>query len=608
MKKLDLRPILENAPKGLPLYSSYCGPCTFDCVSDKIWVKNNTDHLVGFNFDGTLSDTVGSECLLFPNLETRTWNNWQEVLFRPGDVVFCSVLLIVCRYGKVASSDGKKFYPDKKEALPFYRYATPEEKERFYKEVSEHHMIWSDVTQELIKGEPFKYEVGQPVLIDDTDTIYQVKDTYRDWEGNMYLVSNWGSNNEIRVHEDKIKLWDIRDARIGTIVSCALDDGDFSGIGHYLGIYSGIEDGFITMSCYYNLDKNVFTPDSAQMFCRVSESSSFKPALPDEVKRLADTMIKNGYGWDSEKNKVLWIKFKKYDRIFRKDDNNWMMHISEVTISEYKETSTGRTVKIKDQDNFEKLKFGINQKLRKIDEPKNIVCINDIKDGVYITYRKDEIPFSEQDKWVAIDDSGEVVIKFKNGDTIYKIDDPDQIMTIERHSLYQYFLKNGGAIPVNDQDKYSLLKFPIVGQEIVSSYGSLKIKKIIVNIDNGNYICSDGDKIPFSMQDNWDAVVEEKGTGADINEVPELFGNDDYIEGLVSNFKEENFGDKENEFIDFIVKIYRRGAEDAVNKKNGVIMRSLTPEDIAKFNEMLPEWEPLHNLIVEEKDDDVLGE
>jgi hypothetical protein len=285
-----------------------------------------------------------------------------------------------------------------------------------------------------------------------------------------------------------------------------------------------------------------------------------------------------------------------------------MMQISEVTISEYKETSTGRTVKIKDQDNFEKLKFGINQKLRKIDDPNNIVCINDIKDGVYITYRKDEIPFCEQDNWVAIDDSGEILMKFKNGDTIYKIDDPDQIMTIERHSLYQYFLKNGGAIPVNDQDKYSLLKFPVVGQEVVRRGLPCKINKVIVGLDKGNYICSDGDKIPFSEQDNWDAVVEEKGTGADINEVPELFGNDDYIEGLVSNFKEENFGDKENEFIDFIVKIYRRGAEDAVNKKNGVIMRSLTPEEIAKFNEMLPEWEPLHNLIVEEKDDVVLGD
>lgn len=116
------------------------------------------------------------------------------------------------------------------------------------------------------------------------------------------------------------------------------------------------------------------------------------------------------------------------------------------------------------------------------------------------------------------------------------------------------------------------------------------------------------DKIPFGMQDNWDAVIEEKGTGADINEVPELFGNDDYIEGLVSNFKEENFGDKENEFIDFIVKIYRRGAEDAVNKKNSVMTRPLTPEEIKKFNELTPEWEPLHNLIVEENNDVVLGE
>ena len=406
MKKLDLKSILENAPKGLPLYSSYCGPCTFDGVSDKIWVKNNTDHLVGFNFDGTLSDTVGSECLLFPNLETRTWNNWQEVLFRPGDVVFFDgsikttrVASIVLKNGAFSSSDGTPFQPHKE----YYRFATNEEKERFYEELTNHHLRWSEVNKKLLTEEPFKYEVGQPVLIDDTDTIYQIIDSYRDWKGNMYLVSNWGSNNEMRVHEDKIKLWDIRNARIGTIVSCALDDGDFSGIGHYLGIYSGIEDGFITMSCYYNLDKNNFTPDSAQMFCRVSESSSFKPALPDEVKRLADTMIKNGYGWDSEKNKVLWIKFKKDDRIFRKDDNNWMMQISEVTISEYKETSTGRTVKIKDQDNFEKLKFGINQKLRKIDDPNNIVCINDIKDGVYITYR---IPFSEQDKWVAIDDSG----------------------------------------------------------------------------------------------------------------------------------------------------------------------------------------------------------
>ena len=68
-------------------------------------------------------------------------------------------------------------------------------------------------------------------------------------------------------------------------------------------------------------------------------------------------------------------------------------------------------------------------------------------------------------------------------------------MTIERYSLYQYFLKNRGAIPVNDQDKYGLLKFSVVGQEVVRRGWPCKINKVIVDLDKGNYICSDGDKI-----------------------------------------------------------------------------------------------------------------
>ena len=88
MKKLDLKSILENAPAGTELFSPYCGKCIFDGVSDKIWVKNPSMHYVGFNYDGSLSDEENSECLLFPSNEHRSWNNWQEVLFKPGDIIF----------------------------------------------------------------------------------------------------------------------------------------------------------------------------------------------------------------------------------------------------------------------------------------------------------------------------------------------------------------------------------------------------------------------------------------------------------------------------------------------------------------------------------------
>ena len=508
MNKLNLKSILENAPSGTELFSPYCGKCIFNDVSDKIWVKNSSMHYVGFNYDGSLSDEDNAECLLFPHNEHRTWNNWQEILFKPGDIVFFDnseeatrvSSIVIKEDGTLAGSDGFQFQTNN---IQYYRYANKEEREQFIKELSEHNLKWSDTNKKLIKEEPFKFEVGQPVFIVGENQTYSVEEQYRDWDGNMYVLRLWGSKEDEKllrnIHESNLKSWTLNH---GYIVSCSFDDGDFSEIEKFIGIFNGIEDDFITMSCYLNVNKNIFEPDGSKMFCRESDSDTFKPATPEEVNLFSEKMISDGYYWNHNTEKVCELPFHIGDTIFKKDNPSQVLSIDKITNDAFYDSIRRSHVIIKDSNEYDKIKFELYNRIRQKDNPKTVMTITHIMEGFY---------------WC--------------------------------------------------------------GQE----------------------------KIPLNEQDYWELA----NNGADLEKahnIEEIF-IDNKVEHLVSKFREENFNNKKNEIVDFIVDIYKKGVEDALALQDGSVMtRSLTPEEIAKFNEMLPEQEPFHNLIVEENDKIILGD
>ena len=86
---LNLTEILKNAPKGLKLWSPLFGEVILNSTSSGI-IHVTIEHdgiLKVFCANGKYFDYPDAECLLFPSKEHRTWDNWQQILFKKGDYI-----------------------------------------------------------------------------------------------------------------------------------------------------------------------------------------------------------------------------------------------------------------------------------------------------------------------------------------------------------------------------------------------------------------------------------------------------------------------------------------------------------------------------------------
>ena len=161
-ENINIAKILENAPKGLKLYSSLCGECQYDRLVESlggydIYVTTlEDDYTYCFNQDGIYMD--GGECLLFPSKEYRSWDNWQKILFKKGDIVSAQS---VVNYKKNVYLYGG-YDKDKNEFIGYMNdghldylnlnqciYATPEEKEKFFKELEDNGYRWDENKEQL---------------------------------------------------------------------------------------------------------------------------------------------------------------------------------------------------------------------------------------------------------------------------------------------------------------------------------------------------------------------------------------------------------------------------------------------------------------------------
>lgn len=105
-KKTNIAEFLLNAPKGLTLYSPIVGNVIFDEVKNRTWEKEEgeetnllifthipqkEDAQMVFYEDGryrVFNQDNNGECLLFPSKENKTWDFWQQSLFKRGDFVY----------------------------------------------------------------------------------------------------------------------------------------------------------------------------------------------------------------------------------------------------------------------------------------------------------------------------------------------------------------------------------------------------------------------------------------------------------------------------------------------------------------------------------------
>lgn len=79
MEEKNILKILENAPKGIILYSPIFGYGKLkETTKKEIIVNSNYE----FCFDefGKINGEEDGECVLFPSKECQTWNNWQKVI------------------------------------------------------------------------------------------------------------------------------------------------------------------------------------------------------------------------------------------------------------------------------------------------------------------------------------------------------------------------------------------------------------------------------------------------------------------------------------------------------------------------------------------------
>lgn len=142
----NIAEILENAPKGIELYSPLFGEVKFVEVgvnNDKIFIEQSDGTEYSFYENGRAYNIANGECLLFPSKEHRTWDDWQNVLFPKsnGYVVYCdNSLCLITKDGLVHPNNTTSSFDSligKINFLTGYRYATPEQTKRFFKDLKE---------------------------------------------------------------------------------------------------------------------------------------------------------------------------------------------------------------------------------------------------------------------------------------------------------------------------------------------------------------------------------------------------------------------------------------------------------------------------------------
>ena len=139
----ELAELLLDAPAGIKLYCPVWGEVVFQGISDDINVLTDKGE-----FDGYGRMDPNGECLLFPSKDRHDWEEWQEDLFRPNDVVSCdegvfiyvgTVHYNVLSTYNMTAADGKQLL------LPVAKcqFATPREAENFFKTMKSNGLQWN---------------------------------------------------------------------------------------------------------------------------------------------------------------------------------------------------------------------------------------------------------------------------------------------------------------------------------------------------------------------------------------------------------------------------------------------------------------------------------
>ena len=357
IKGFNIAEALKDAPKGLKLYTPLFGEVRFIKIfQDTILANTLRDIDATFFQDGRYYNYNNTECLLFPSVNHRCWNHWQNTLFPEsiGSVCVDTITgnkFILGEDGTYFSDNTGSLYStliegeDSGNYLLNSRYATPEEAKEFFEELNKNGYKWNGKMVVKSTSQP-KFKVGDWIVNNEDGSIGQITDIIYDESGYGYNHTNGWLHS---VFEKDFHLWTIQDAKDGDVLACGDKVTDCPFIFHNLTkelnprSYCGVN----TLHHFQDNDEN------GGFWCY---SDEVRPATKEQRDFLFQKMKEEGYKWDVDAKKLIKTttpipKFKVGD-IIRNEPTGVFMAIKEIKDDSYI-TTDGTMLLFKYQDRWE---------------------------------------------------------------------------------------------------------------------------------------------------------------------------------------------------------------------------------------------------------------
>ena len=357
MKDFNIAEALKYAPKGLKLYSPLLGEVRLEKVSDHddtilVTTKYKSERV--FFEDGKYD--LNGECLLFPSVNHRCWNHWQNTLFLESIGSMCVDTItgnkfILGEDGTYFSDNTGGYYSviienDESNYFLNSRYASPEEAKEFFEELNKNGYKWDGKMVVKSTSQP-KFKVGD-WIVDNCNNVWQVVEV----SNNFYRLKNINESEslpKIKWVNETFHLWSVKDAKDGDVLACGDKVTDCPFIFHNLTeelnprSYCGVN----TLHHFQDNDEN------GGFWCK---SDEVRPATKEQRDFLFQKMKEEGYKWDVDAKKLIKTttpipKFKVGD-IIRNEPTGVFMAIKEIKDDSYI-TTDGTMLLFKYQDRWE---------------------------------------------------------------------------------------------------------------------------------------------------------------------------------------------------------------------------------------------------------------
>lgn len=218
VKDFNIAEALKYAPKGLKLYTPMFGEVKFEKIDEGncVVVRDKYNNLHWFYEYGTYfpldeNNFSEGECLLFPSINHRCWNNWQNTLFLESIGSMCVETITGNKF--ILGEDGTYFGDNTGNSYHFLiddedasnyllnsRYASPEEAISFIEELEKNGYEW-DGKKVVKKGKVKpKFKVGDVIRHKDTGIFFaiaEVKDDCYYSKGKTCLLFKYQDNWEL---------------------------------------------------------------------------------------------------------------------------------------------------------------------------------------------------------------------------------------------------------------------------------------------------------------------------------------------------------------------------------------------------------------------------